>query len=169
MADLGDFGVARPAAELDTFGWYGAKIRLAPAAGAATLLVMDVFEEVGDRTDLSEVESVGLLKGVIRQCIHPEDFKEFWDLALANGQGLIELMGLIKELGAASAEVPTRLPAGSTGGHSTTPGTSAVSASSPIADLVAEGRPDLALVHLDAAEARERGPKPRPARSRRTG
>lgn len=154
MADLGTFGVERPVSgEVDSFGFFGARVRVNPAFGELDLA--DFFEAISSVDDQDTAQALAALKSVFRQCILPEDFDGFWSAAKAHRQGVEDLMEVVVAVVEAVAARPTRRPSDSSDGPSPTRATSAgASSSRAIARLEGQGRPDLALLVSRAEESR---------------
>lgn len=147
MADLGTFGVERPAyEEVDTFGYFGETIRVNPAFGELDLA--DFFDTAA-RLDGSEgAQAMAALKGVLRDSIHVEDFDRFWAAAKANRQGIEDLMAVLMAVIEAVTARPTQRPSDSSGGPSSTRATSPGGSSSQgiVRDLELAGRPSVAYM-----------------------
>lgn len=153
MAHLGDFGQASER-EVDSFGWFGTQVRVADTFGE--LVFSDWGEEFGG-LDESDPKAFTAVKNLLRRTVHVEDFEEFWQLAVANHQTTENLLALIKAILEAQTERPTQQPAVSSAGPVTIgPSSAAVSSSPVVRRLEASGRPDLALVHVQAQEAQAR-------------
>lgn len=156
MSRLGDFGQAVEApAEPDTFGWFGVDVRVAEDFGE--LVFTDWVEEFG-AVDEGDPKAVTATKQLMRRLVHQDDFESFWRLAVKNRQGSADLARLMQQVIEAVSARPTQSPTGSSGGRVSTVPSSKVGSSSPVIDrLEAAGRADLALVHVQAAEARRAG------------
>lgn len=165
MASLGDLGVVKPK-EVDSFGWFGTEIRVHPSL--TDIVLMD-FAEKAQAIDENSPEVMGFIKMQMRVVIAPEDFDAFWQAALDNGQDSGDLMRVMKTIVETKAERPTQLPSDSSAGHARTVTTSPDVSSWPATEgsqLTAmdrraieamPGRPDLALVVMEAAKQRAAG------------
>ena len=149
MADLGSFGTAKPEPEqVDTFGFFGATIRVNPAFGELDLA--DFFEVAASIDEKDNAQAMGALKAVFRACIHPEDFDTFWATAKRERQGIEDLMGVVMAVVEAVADRPTVRPSDSSAGPSSTSAISAdASSSQVIAHLEEIGRPSVAKMVRD--------------------
>jgi hypothetical protein len=155
MTRLGDFGSVRDVPERDTFGWFGTEVRLHPSFGE--LVFTDWVEEHGNLEE-TDTRSLTATKTLMRRMIDPEDFDSFWALAVKHRQGSADLLKLLQAVVESVTERPTQSPAVSSVGPVSTVPRSGDDLSSPvIARLEGQGRPDLALVHVQAAEARQAG------------
>lgn len=150
MTRIGDFGTPAEARDVDTFGYFGVDIRVNPTFTDADLA--DFMEMAGDVDETNVAASMGALKQMLRDCIHPEDFDRFWALAKENGQDLEKRMQVAYQVIEAVSERPTTSPAGSPGGQTLTGVKSPDSSSSRVIDRLA-GRPDLQVVVARVAES----------------
>ena len=162
---LGDLGVKKAPRE-DTFGWFGATIRVGD--GGSDLKLLN-FLELADAEGVSEGDKraqLAMVKDFLHSIVHEDDFEEFWRLALDNNQSLEDLMGLMIAVTEATTNRPTRRRSGSSSGRRVTTGKSKRSSSSagPMVDarkvakrLERSGRSDRALMVVEAAEARAAG------------
>lgn len=161
MGSLGSFTPQdwQPAAVVDelSFEWFGTQIRVHPEYGEGAYL--DFVETVREIPDNS-VDAVLSVKTMFRETvIHPDDFAEFWRLGKAHRWISNErLADLNRQILEAITGRPTGQPTDSSAGPATTPANSEDASSSPgthpvVARLEAQGRPDLALVVLQAQES----------------
>jgi hypothetical protein len=163
MGSLGDFGTIKPKAA-DTFGWFGTEIRV--NSKLTDLVLMD-FAEYAQGLDENSPEVMRFMKDQMRLVIDPDDFDAFWQGALDNGQDSNDLMTVMKAVIETKANRPTLLPADSSAGQPRTVVTSPDVSSLPdteVSPLTAmdrraieslpPGRPDLALVVMEAAKQR---------------
>lgn len=145
---IGVLGTVHEPFDLE-FQYFGTTIRLHPQASDTVELD---FLEAGRDIDLSvfdtpveELEKLPddekvavvrtmekavragnlLMRDSLRKLIHPDDFAAYWDLAVANGQRIRDLMADLKRLTAAVVEAdtgfPTMPPSGSPDGPGATP------------------------------------------------
>lgn len=160
---LGEFGTKKGPRE-DTFGWFGATIRVGD--GGSDLKLLD-FIEHADEVDGSDKQAqLAMVKDFLHSLVHEDDFAEFWRLALANNQELQDLMQVMIDITEATTNRPTRRRSGSSAGRRATGGKSKRSSSSaaPTVDarkvakrLERSGRADRALMVVEAAGARRAG------------
>src|SRR5664279_5449544 len=140
--------------EDDSFGYYGADVRVHPEFGE---LVFSGW--VGEFGALDEDDTASVVKGataaqvLMSRVIHADDFDTFWKLTLKNRQTTVDLMGLVSKIVEAQADRPTKQSSDSSAGQKRTRASSKA-ASSSVARLEAEGRPDLALIHETALASR---------------
>jgi len=151
MTSLGDFGVSRPAHEAD-FGYFGSVVRVHPDLSDLTLIE---FMEVAVAIDTMPTSgAMGAVSTMLRSLVHPEDFAEFWSTAKANRQRVEDLTALAEALIESVTDRPTERPSDSSDGPpSTDENSPAVSFSPVVRDLERRGRPDLALMVVQAQEA----------------
>lgn len=151
MSRLGDFGgPIEQTDEVDTFGYFGAEIRVNPEFTDAELVD---FLEVAKDVDEKDPSSMMFVKNFMRTCIHPEDFDEFWTLAKKNRQTLEDRIGTIYRIIAAIAGRPTQRSTDSSRGPQSTGQSSMDDSSSRVLERL-DGRPDLQLIVLQAQEQR---------------
>lgn len=150
MAKIGSFGVEAEHEE-NTFDWLGQEMRVNPELGELTYV--DFFEEFGD-LDENDPRAITAIKSLLRQVVHADDFDAFWALGKARRQGVASLMDVAQKIVEAISGVPTgRSSDSSTGPSGTAPSSTAVSYSQTRQELEQSGRPELALVYLEAQEA----------------
>lgn len=152
MAKLGSYGepADRPA-EQDTFDYFGTEIRVNDLAGETALV--DLIEEAG-HLDEQDPRGITATKDFLREIVHADDFDTFWDLGRKHRQSVAQMMEVAMSIVEQLTDLPTERSSGSrTGPSATGPSSTADSYSRKRAQLEAEGRPDLALVYLDAEEA----------------
>jgi len=162
MANIGNLGVPKPV-EVDSFGWFGAEIRVHPRL--TDLALMDFIGEAA-KMEEDDPRVTGFIKEQARLVIHPDDFDAFWRGALDNGQSSIDLLTVMKTIVESQSARPTRLPSGSSAGQQRTVVTSPVDSYSPATEgspltamdqkAIANmgGRPELMLVVDEAARQR---------------
>jgi hypothetical protein len=153
MVSLGSFGVVRAAvADPDpaTFDWFGQPVRVTPFEVNQIELV-DLMETI-QHVDETDPRAVSIVKDLLRQVLHVDDFDQFWSIARTQRQEIEDLMGLYEVLLQEIAARPTRQSSDSA------PGRLATSASSPdVSYLPAPaGRPDIQLIHDDNQATRAR-------------
>ncbi len=150
MVRLGDLGVAKGFPEPDTFDWFGSVVRTNP--GMSDLVLAD-FIELASAVDIDDArqaaQAMGVVKGFIRDLIHPDDFDSFWATAKRERQSLVDVLGVGKVIVARQTDRPTMRPSVSTDGPSPTP-TSSVSDVASTAASAHPGRPDLQVAALRA-------------------
>lgn len=152
MPDFGELGVPH-ARDADTFGWFGNQMRVGP--GFSELRLIDFLDKAGEIDEEDEVAAMKALQSFLRSIVHPEDWPIFWAAALDNGQGIEDLMGVVRKLTEGLTNRPTRRRAGSSPGRRGTGANSkADSSSRVIRQLEREGRADLALVVQRARDQR---------------
>lgn len=151
---LGDFTPQTDetqAADEFTFGWFGMDVRVAYDFGE--LVFTDWVEEFGGLKE-TDPRSITSVKELMRRIVHPDDFVEFWRLAVAHKQTSDKLAGLFNSILEAVADRPTERPSSSSSGPPATAPSSGGGSSSRVVDrLNAAGRPDLALAVVKAQEA----------------
>jgi len=143
MASLGTLGTPRDAIEPDVFEWFGSTVRTSPEI--TDLALVDFMDLAGgiDYDDPRQATSaIGVVKGFLRELIHPDDFDEFWRLAKSNRQGVEDVLAVGQRIVAAFTDRPTMRPTDSSVGPSST----RTSLRSDVGSIVAAahpGRPDL--------------------------
>lgn len=151
MADLGSWG-EEPDVEEHTFLYFGQRFTVNPEFGQLDLL--DWIESVS-AVDEESLEAVAAAKDLMRAVF--VEFDEVWALAKAKRQTSEQLMGVAMEVVSAIAERPTQRSSASSDGPATTEQKSEPVLSKRARRLKAQheadGRPDLALVVLEAAQA----------------
>lgn len=151
---LGDF-TPKDAAEQGVedevaFGWFGTQVRISHDFGE--LVFTDWVEEFGTLKE-TDPRSIGSVKALMRRTIHPDDFEEFWRLAVAHRQNSEDLAGLFQSILASVTERPTKRPSSSSDGPVPTGPSYAAGSPLRVVDrLEAQGRPDLALAVVKAQE-----------------
>lgn len=191
--NLGELGVQHKVRPI-YFGWFGNQLRIHP--GATELVVADFMEagqavEIPDDVDLENPQSImdlpperraqvaaslittlPMVKNFARKSVHPEDFEQFWSLAMEHGQDSMDLMGVCSTLIDRAAEERTGRPTGPSRGSSGTrrkTGKKSGAKSSKVVDsrqgqfepaslkvirrFEQQGRPDLAEIHQMRQEA----------------
>lgn len=141
--------------ELDVnFPYFGTLIRVNPELSDLSLL--DIMARVADFDEKTPAAFVvAAIEDLHRSIIHEDDRDAFKVASRANRQSLEDLIDLAQALIAAVAEVPTEQPTGSSSGLTSTEQSSVVVSSSPVVTRLEEqGRPDLALVVVQAQEHR---------------
>jgi hypothetical protein len=130
-------------------GFAGRDYRVREVSGA----VLADFGEVAMGGAAAEgMEGVAAIKDLMRDCILPEEFADFWRAVRAARLPMETLMSevVVKVIQVAS-ERPTGRPSDSSAGPTTTqPRSEPDSSSRVIARLEENGRPDLALVVAQA-------------------
>lgn len=150
MSHLGKFGKPREPSEF-TFDYFDATLRTNP--DLSDVAVIDMFSSF-EGVDGTAV--LGALRGIATTLVHPDDVEEFWRLVKANRQTVDDIAELAMALISAATDRPTRLPADSSAGQSSTDTSSEGDSSSPALRLL-EGRPDLQVAVLRAQQARQAG------------
>jgi hypothetical protein len=153
MPTIGSFGTVKESFDFD---YFGTKIRVNPRLGHLTLVKMaSLGSSITDESTPEQV--VDALRAVIGCVVHPDDFDTMWDLAEANGQDIADLTDLMQQVVAAVTDRPTERPSSSSAGQPRTKRKSAAGSSLRVQrELEKKGRPDLALVVLQAREDRKR-------------
>jgi hypothetical protein len=151
---LGDLGVAR--ARDDTFGWFGATIRVGESFSDLRLIGFLELAQTIDEAD--ELASMKALRDFLHSIVHPEDWEVFWQGCMDNGQGVVDLITLVRRLTEATSDIPSQRRSGSSTGRRKTKGSSKEDSSSRvIRRLEKRGRPDLAVVVEMARDERSTG------------
>lgn len=152
-ASFGKLGVDRPAVDQndpDTFEWFGSTVRVIPEVNEVELIdLMDTARDL----DAAGLAGLAALKDAFRMLIHPEDFDAFWMAAKANRQKTADLAEVFQVLVQGATDRPTQKPSDSSAGPLVTAASSAVVSTS---EPVRVGRPDLQIIHEDAAAQRAR-------------
>lgn len=155
MRDLGSFGTPKPAVDpekLDSFDYFGARVRVNPTFGELDLA--DFFATAAALDDADTAQSLALLKGVFVDSIHPDDFETFWSTAKRERQAIEDLMQVVVAIVEAVTDRPTERPSDSSDGPSPTRDTSAgVSSSQVVRRLEQEGRPSVAVMVLQREDS----------------
>lgn len=148
---IGEFGVAARAAahaEPDQFRFCGELFRVAGQVGALPLMrFADAITADHGNSTRRELEGLAALYQFIRDCLEPDDWPRFLQLATEQRADLDDLMPIARGVYAVVSGRPTRRPSDSADGPSTSLPPSRRASSSPdTARLwsVPEGRPDLA-------------------------
>ncbi len=158
-----------------TFGYFGKRFRVNP--DLTETMVVDLLE-AGENVEVNDPRQLLAAKDYVRDHLHPEDFDEFWETAVANRQGIQQVIRVCWRLLEQITERPTTPPSDSSDGRPDTPTNSQAGASAPVIESVAvppapaggrstqdvadhfiekfeaEGRPDLAAQIAAAAESR---------------
>lgn len=149
---IGEFQVAARAAapdvEPDQFRFCGELFRVADHVGALPLMrFADAITADYGNSTRRELEGLAALNQLLRDCLHPEDWSRFQQVAAEQRAGLEDLMPIARGVYAVVSGRPTRRPSVSAGGPSNSSPQSRPASSSPgTARLwsVPDGRPDLA-------------------------
>jgi len=141
QGSIGEFGTARPTEER-TFGYLGMSVRLNPYL--SELSFVDFIERANAIDDKSP-EGVTVVKDLVREFVHPDEFDQFWAHARANRQSTDDLLQLVWDLTQAVVGRPTGRRRDSSTGPERTDATSTANSSDPVLDHLA-GRPDLQLL-----------------------
>lgn len=142
---LGDFGTPHEALD-DTFSYFGTTLRVHP--DLTDLFILEVSREYqGSEPEDSWVRTAA------RSVVHPDDFDEFWRLALANRQNIEEINGFLNGIIEAITNRPTELSSDSSGGRQPTSESSTDGSFSRALEVL-DGRPDLQLAVVNAQESR---------------
>lgn len=151
MPDLGELGQPSEASEDVTFGFFGHQMRVNPTFGELELVD---FMDAAGAVDVNNSASFRLLKDLLRSTVHPDDFDAFWKAAKQHRQGVEDLMKIAYQVIEAVTARPTGQPTDSSDGQpSTAANSTGDSSTRVIRRLEAQGRPDLAVVAMQAAEA----------------
>jgi hypothetical protein len=150
MSRLGDFGAPMEApVEEDTFGYFGAEIRVNGDFSDADLAD---FLEAASEVDEESPSAMVVLKQFMRTAIHADDFDTFWDLARKNHQTMQDRMAVVYQIMEAIAARPTQRSTDSSGGPQRTAPSSTDDLSSRVLARL-DGRPDLQVIVEDAQRA----------------
>lgn len=151
MANLGSFG-DETELEVDTFDWFGTELRVNPLAGEVAYL--DFVEKFGSLEE-NDPRAVTASKDFMREIVHEDDFDVFWRIARERRQGIERLFGVAMKIIEAITGRPTERSSDSPPGPSATAENSTAASYSRVRqELEQEGRADLALVYLQAEEAK---------------
>lgn len=150
--NLGDFGTSVNGQVLLDFTYFGATIRVHPDFGE--LDYVDFMNKAGN-VETNDAIADGLIKDLMRMCIHPEDFDAFWRLARETRQRTEDIFPIAHRIVAAVSERPTGRPSGSSDGLSRTQQNSAGDDFSA-AMAANAGRPDRQLALVRAHEEQVR-------------
>jgi hypothetical protein len=131
----------------------GEQFRIAERVGLMPMMrFAKVAKDGGDSDDLAGLTA---MYDLLEQCLAEDEWERFQahaDNTRADGE---ELMGVVARVFEVLSARPTRRPSGSSAGPSTTARNSTVDSSSQvIAREEAAGRPDRALILVQAQEAR---------------
>lgn len=138
---LGDFGTPKPET-VRTFGYLGERFRLNP--GLSELAFVDFMEEA-QAVDEKSPEAITIIKRLMREFIHPDDFDTWWAHARAQRQNSEDLLVLVHKLTEAAVGRPTGRRPGSSNGPGPTATKSTASSSDKVLRQL-DGRPDLQAV-----------------------
>jgi hypothetical protein len=131
----------------------GETFRMADSIGVMPLMRFAKVAKAG--ADSNNMDGLVAMYDLLEQCIEPSEwvrFQEHADKTRADGE---QLMAVVGEVFASVAERPTGRPSGSSGGQKITKRKSVAGSSSKvIRRLEKKGRPDLALMVMEADEAR---------------
>jgi hypothetical protein len=118
-------------------------------------LVLYDFVEKAQEVDEEDPRSILLIKTTLREFIHPDDFEGFWTTARRNRQQTADLLPVMWKIVERLTNRPTQQPSDSSAGRTATaPKSADGSAQRAITELEQRDRPDLALVVVQAQEAR---------------
>lgn len=152
---LGSLGTER--AERDeTFNYFTlVDVRVHP--DLTDLLLVEFLRRAG-QIDENDPGAMDALMGFFESLVHPDDFKAFWQESLKHRQMVRDLMRTVQQLLEGLSDRPTRGRSGSSAGRPNTARKSRRDSSSRvIRQLEKDGRPDLALVVVQAQEAQRAG------------
>ncbi len=153
MPDLGSFGEA-VTADPDTFTYFGSALTIRPEFGPLDL--MDWIEMAGSLDDQS-AEGYNAVKDLAR-LVFGDSYDEFWATAKRNRQTQEQVMEAVQAVVAAQAKRPTLRSSDSSDGPQVTEEKSEPDLPSSVQRQVLKhemaGRPDLALMILETAQAR---------------
>jgi hypothetical protein len=150
---LGRLGKAR-AARTDTFDYFDLEgVRVHP--DLTDLLLFDFMLKADAIDESDEKAAMAATRGLFESLVHPEDFAAFWAASLTNRQTVTDLMATVSTLIEGLTDRPTvRRSDSSRGRRKTERKSRGGSSSRVIRRLEIAGRPDLALVALQAEEQR---------------
>lgn len=155
-----------------SFTYFGKRFRVNP--NLTETMVVDLLE-AGEEIGVEDPRQLLAAKDYVRDHIHPDDFDEFWQVAIDNRQGVQAVIKVCWRLLEQVTDRPTTPPSGSSDGRRDTPMNSPDGASAPAiasgpdlpdpgnVDQVAQhfvtkyetaGRPDLAAQIMVAKDAR---------------
>lgn len=156
MADFGELGtVHEPEPEPEnpdepsTFTWFGQTVTIRSKVSDVELID---FMANSREIDSQGMQALAAVKDGLAMLIDPADFPTFWRAAKLNDQTVDDLMAVFRVLVEAETGRPTQRPSASSPGPQRTAVNSAAGSASP----ASPGRPDLQLLHDDAAESRRR-------------
>lgn len=132
MTSLGDFNAAAreldPTEALDTFGWYGATIRVRPDVGIYPL--MRFSGELNEST--TDMSVLAIEHQLLRDLIDPDDWAEFERSTISNRVPHDQITELVKALVIGTAGRPTLRSFASADGPPSTTESSTGDSPSPI-------------------------------------
>jgi hypothetical protein len=137
----------------DTIEFKGLRFRMAESVGLMPLMRFAKVAKAG--VDSNELEGLTAMYDLLQQCIHDDDWLRFEQHATDTRADGDELMTVTRDVMAKMAERPTKRPSDTSDGPRTTsPNSTDGSTSRVVRRLESEGRPDLALLVTQTAEAR---------------
>lgn len=148
MAHLGSLGKKYEPSEALTFDYFGETFTVAD--NLTDLEYLDFIEEAATE-DVNSDKGRTFLKEFARLCLG-DDFERFWKTAKSNRQTMADVFTSLSEIMEAATARPTESPSDSSDGQQSTAPRSEGVSPSVLAQL--DGRPDLQLVVVKAAEAR---------------
>lgn len=129
--------------------------RFAVAESMGLMPLMRLAKLASGGADADEMASLAALYDVLEQCIAASDWQSFQDAATrsrADGEALQRAIGAAMHV---MQERPTSRSSDSSGGPSSTrPSSAGDSSSQVMSRLEQQGRPDLALIVMQAQESR---------------
>lgn len=140
--------------EVELLEFEGETFRAREKIPQMPMLRMAKMARAGGTT--GQMGALAAMYDVLKAAIEPDDWQRFEDVADESGADAESLMAVVGEaIRISSDDRPTKRSSASSGGPTSTATTSADASSARAQDtLEAGGRPDLALVHVQAQEAR---------------
>lgn len=140
-------------ADADAVAFKGERFRMGESVGLMPLMRFAKVAKAG--VDSNELEGLTAMYDLLQQCIHDDDWVRFEQHAVDTRADGDELMAVARDVMARLAERPTKRPSDASGGPSTTSQNSTDDSTSRVVHrLEQDGRPDLALLVTQTAEAR---------------
>ena len=137
----------------DVITFHGQEFHLADTMGLMPLMRFAKVARSG--VDAQELEGLAAMYDLLEQCIEPDEWDRFVDLATKHRDQGDDLMEVVKETIETMSARPTERSSDSSDGPAPTSQNSTDASSSPVVRrLENRGRPDLALVVQEAEAAR---------------
>lgn len=120
-----------------------------------TWALMEFAKVATSDVDSSDMQGLAAMHDLIESCIHPDEMSRFARTCKQARAGHEEILSIVQEVVAQTAQRPTSQPSDSSAGLPTTSASSAAAYSSPAVSLMEhKRRGDLALLHKQAEESR---------------
>lgn len=145
---LGSFGKKKEPLDAD-FEYFGHTIRVSPKlTNLAILGFMDLAEDIDDKDEVSAMKAIRDFLGL---AIHPDDWKEFWEVSLEERQSMEDFMELQWKLLEVCSDRPLSPSSDSLPGQKATDPNSKDASFSRVMERL-EGRPDLRNIVMTKKE-----------------